>query len=507
MSKSKFGLKIFSPEQVKEWDEFTIQKEPISSDLLMERAAHVFVSEFMTFVSPEAPIAVFCGLGNNGGDGLAIARLLLEKNYSVHVFVLRYEGRSTKDFRIHLQRLEQVLQVEYISSELDYPMVSKGMVLIDAIFGIGLNRPVTGLAEKIIHLINQSRCTIVSVDIASGLLGSSPSLGFAIVQPTYTLTFQSPKLSFLLPQNDVYTGSVKVLDIGLHPEYVETTSSDLIYLQAQEMARWVKIRSKFAHKGHFGHVLLFAGSKGKMGAALLAAKAAMRTGAGLLSLLVEETNVAIVQNGVWEAMCVPYKAEDPSFSLPSHLSYTIGVGPGIGQTDQAKEFLKRLLETSSKPMLIDADALNLLAEHPQLLDKVPPSSILTPHPKEFERLVGKWKDDYDRLEKQMAFSSRYQVYLVLKGAYSSVSTPLGEVYFNSTGNPGMATGGSGDVLSGIITSLLAQQYDPKHAALLGVFLHGLAGDLAAAERGEHSLIASDLIDKIHAAYMKLSQSA
>ncbi len=507
MSKSGYGLKIFSAEQVRRWDEYTVLHEPIASEILMERAAHAFVKEFTQLFSTKFPITIFCGLGNNGGDGLAISRLLLNSNYRVNAFVLRYEGRSTKDFRFHLQKLEKVMQVDYISSDQDFPLLSSDMVVIDAIFGSGLNRPITGLTKQVVQMINEVRCPVVSVDIASGLFASTPVLGNVIVRPTYTFTFQHPKLSFFFPQNEMFTGEMHILDIGLNPGFSEIEPSDLVYLQKEDMAKLLKRRNKFDHKGKFGHVLLYAGSRGKMGAALLASQAALKTGCGLLSVLVEEHELPIIQNGIWEAMCIPFQAQDEPIQIPSEGSFTLGIGPGIGKSDLAKSILEQFLKLAQKPMLLDADALNLLAEYPQLLNKLPSFSILTPHPKEFERLVGRWEDEYERLEKQKQFSSYYNVYVVLKGAYTSISTPSGAVFFNSTGNPGMATGGSGDVLSGIIVSLLTQHYEPEVATLLGVFLHGLAGDLAAEEVGENSLLASDIVRKIPAAFMSMQSHA
>ena len=506
MQNRNYGLKIFSPEQVARLDQFTVQHEPIASLELMERAALTFTVEFVKIYKTNRPVAVFCGLGNNGGDGLAIARLLISKKYKVKVFVLRYDRNSSKEFKVNHHRLETLAEIEYISYSIDFPKLDTDTVIVDAILGSGLNRPITGFVEEVIDMVNKSACEIVSVDIASGLFSFQPNPEQSIVQPKYTLSFQLPKLSFLLPQNHFYTGEFVLLPIGLSSEFMEQEPSNFVYLQLQNIGVLLKARSKFAHKGHFGHVLMYAGSKGKMGACLLASEAAMRSGCGLLSVLVEESQMPIVQSSIWEAMCIPYQSEDLQVRLKEKTNYTLCIGPGIGLSESSVQIVEYLLGLSSTPVLIDADGLNLLALNPHLLLKMPRYSILTPHPKEFERLVGNWGNDYERLEKQRDFSSKYEVFIVLKGANTSISTPDGHVFFNSTGNPGMATAGSGDVLSGIITSLLAQHYIPEHAVVIGVFLHGLAGDLAVKELGEYSLVARDIIRKIPAAFQLLTKN-
>jgi ADP-dependent NAD(P)H-hydrate dehydratase / NAD(P)H-hydrate epimerase len=505
MSNTYQGGKILSPEQIKQWDEYTVLHEPIASVDLMERASHAFVEEFVKLYPKTKQVAVICGLGNNGGDGLAIARMLLEKGYRVDAWVVQHSTTSSKDFKTNLHRLETLLDVHHISSPRDLPTLNLDTVLIDAILGSGLNRPLTGLPSEVIGWMNAQKFDIVSVDIASGLYASKSVQEQAIVQPTHTLSFQLPKLAFLLPQNHFYTGKFKILDIGLSPSFLKNVLCNHFYVEKADVKPILKDRPKFSHKGMYGHVLLFAGSEGKMGAALLASKAALQTGCGLLSVLVHKSQMPIVQTSVWEAMCIPYSSSLEVPGLMENSIYTVAVGPGIGRSDEAKSVLQYLFEQSTKPMLIDADAINILASNPDLIALVPPHSVLTPHPKEFTRLVGDWQDDFDRLEMQKEFSRKHQFIVVLKGAHTSISTPEGFVYFNSTGNPGMATAGSGDVLSGIITSLMAQNYAPDRAAILAVYLHGLAGDLAAEELGEQSLIASDIVAKLPAAFLNLAE--
>lgn len=503
MSETAFGVKIFSSDQIRKWDAFTIEKEPVHSVELMERASRTFVDAFCALYSPDRPVVVFCGVGNNGGDGLVISRLLREKKYELTSYIVEYGGQRSSDFEYQLNATEAV---KYLTVANEFPLFSSRTVVIDAIFGSGLNKPITGWLVEAIQKINESNCEIVAVDIASGLFASEPSQSQIIVQATHTFTFQTPKLAFLFPENHRFVGQLSILDIGLNPEFAVSEPSDYVLLQKENIAFILKRRPKFAHKGTFGHVFLFAGSRGKMGAAILASQAALRTGCGLLSVLVEDRNVPIMQTSVWEAMCFIYHENGPVFNITAEEKYTVGIGPGIGQETQALAILKRLLETTSKPVLIDADGLNLLALHPLLRASLPAQSVLTPHPKEFERLVGKWSNDFERLEKQKAFSKDHKVFVVLKGANSSITTPEGKVYFNSTGNPGMAKGGSGDVLSGIIVSLLAQNYDPEIATLLGVFLHGMAGDLAAEELGQESMLPRDIVDKIPEAFAALKRS-
>jgi hydroxyethylthiazole kinase-like uncharacterized protein yjeF len=506
MSNCIYGTKIFSPKQIKRLDEYTIEHSAISSVELMEKASAAIVKEFVGIYPKSKPVLVFCGIGNNGGDGLTISRRLLELAYDVTIYVVALEnGIASKDFSIELQKVEDRIDIRQISSSKDIPVfdAETDCVIIDAILGSGLNRPAQGLVAEVIQTINASNSEVVAVDIASGLFASESSTGNVVIQPKHTFSFQLPKLAFLLPENEKFVGEFKMLDIGLSEEFILSEPTTLFFLEKKKIAKILKQRPKFSHKGSFGHVFLYAGSKGKMGAAALSSKAALRTGCGLVTVLLPHDERFIVQASAWEAMCMSYNETDKLPTLSSSEVYTLGMGPGIGQSIQARDFVFYLLKKNNKPALIDADALNILAANPDMLSEIPPMSILTPHPKEFERLVGTWHNDFERLEKQRGFSILHHVYVVLKGAYSSVSTPEGKVYFNSSGNPGMSTAGSGDVLTGIIVSLLAQHYTSEESAILGTFLHGLSGDIAAVEKGENALIASDIIECIPKAYKEL----
>ncbi|WP_019942481.1 bifunctional ADP-dependent NAD(P)H-hydrate dehydratase/NAD(P)H-hydrate epimerase [Dyadobacter beijingensis] len=491
-------MKIFNVEQIRAMDAYTIAHEPITSLDLMERASLAFVRWFCNQYVNTRPIAVFCGKGNNGGDGLAIARLLSAQGYDVQVFIVEYTLNATDDFRQNLSRLGHHLTPRRIHSENDLPQLPKQVVCIDALLGSGLSRPVDGLLSIVIRYLNELSCKVVSVDIASGLYTDQPNdPGDVIVKPRYTVTFQLPKIAFLFPQNAEYAGEWHVVDIGLSSDYIDATETPYYFTDKPEADRRIKPRQKFSHKGTFGHAVLIAGSYGKMGAAVLSGKACLRAGVGLLTMHVPACGYEIMQISVPEAMTTVDEAEKHISKTPDLSSATaIGIGPGLGQDGATVKALEKVLEQAKVPVMIDADALNILSANRHLLYKLPANTILTPHPKEFQRLAGDSSNEYERLEKARAFAAKYKVIICLKGANTAVVLPNGEVHFNSTGNPGMATGGTGDVLTGIITSLLAQKYAPADAAILGVYQHGAAGDRAAEARGQTALIASDVVEHL-----------
>ncbi|MGB0522100.1 MAG: NAD(P)H-hydrate dehydratase [Flammeovirgaceae bacterium] len=492
-------MKIFTAPQIRAIDAYTIAHEPIPSIDLMERASAAFVEWFVNTFTNHYSIKIFAGIGNNGGDGLAVGRILQEVHgYEVAVYVVRFSNNVSPDFARNEERLSKF---HNITNELDFPEITDQDIVIDAIFGSGLSRPIEGFTAKLIQKINESKAQVVSIDIASGLFCNALNTDQSIIKPAVTISFQFPKLSFLLPQNEAFVGDWQVVDIGLHPQIIADTPTPFEYVDEEFVYPLVQKRSKYAHKGTFGHVLIIAGSYGKIGAALLAGKAALRNGAGLVSVHLPKCGYEMMQTAVPEIMCSI--DADPKYisELPDLSKYkAIAIGPGIDKEDQTKKVLKLLIEEANSPLVLDADALNLLAENPVCLTQLPENSILTPHPKEFERLVGQTNDHYERLEKLQAFSKQYQVIVVLKGAHTAIAVPEGKVFFNSTGNPGMATAGSGDVLTGMIAALLGQGYAAKDAAVLGVYLHGAAGDGARDEVGEVGVIASDIIAQIGNAY-------
>ncbi|MCR9066008.1 MAG: NAD(P)H-hydrate dehydratase [Cytophagales bacterium] len=501
-------MKILTASQIRDADKFSIVNEPISSIDLMERAASKCSKWISAHFSADYKICLFCGIGNNGGDGLAIARQLFQKGYEVEVYVIEFSTRFSEDFKLNFERLmrsEIPLKVIKTISELPNSLNSNDVV-VDAIFGSGLNRPADGLAAKTIKFLNGLNNKVLSIDLPSGLFteDNSTNKRDSIVKATYTLTFQVPKLALLLPENSVFVNNFVILDIGLDSAFIEEQESTKIYVTPDFIRSIIKRRRKFDHKGTFGHAMIIAGSKGKIGAAVLATKAALRSGVGLVTTHIPTCGTDIMQISVPEAMVLENNGEE--YLEPGDINidkYHIGIGPGIDQDKRTILFLEAILKQSGKAMVIDADALNILSNHPSLQKLIPSNSILTPHPKEFERLVGQYNNDTEKLEKQTQLAHKLRSVIILKGAHTSIALPDGRLFFNSTGNAGMATGGSGDVLTGCITSLLAQGYSSANAAILGVYLHGLAGDYAMKEKGEYSLIAGDIVSSIPEAYNEI----
>lgn len=500
-------MKLFTTKQIAEIDRFTIENEPVTDINLMERAALQITHWLVKRFSAEHRMIFFAGPGNNGGDALAIARQLAGLDYRCEVFLLESGKELNGSPAINWQRLVEQGKVTLhkISSAGEFPEISPGDIILDGLFGSGLSRPLEGFQAAIVRKINQLKNKVVSIDMPSGLMGEDNSGNVAenIIQADFTLTFQFPKISFLFAENERYTGKWEVLPIGLHPEGIEKIPSEICFIQKEEISKMISPRSRFAHKGTFGHALLIAGSYEKMGAAVLASKACLRSGVGLLTSHVPRLGYSIIQTAVPEAM-VHVDQHDSIFTeFPGLMTFSaVGAGPGIDRKTNTRRALFQLIEQSEKPLVLDADALNILAENPQWLENLPVNSILTPHPGEFRRLVGESENSYERVQKQIQFARHFRVIVVLKGAFTTIATPDGQLYFNSSGNPGMATAGSGDVLTGVILGLLAQGFSPINAALAGVFLHGLAGDLAAREKSEFSLVAGDIIDFMGKAFLE-----
>lgn len=501
-------IKIFATDKVKELDQYTIQHEPISSLDLVERAATVFMREFCRRYSKQTRIVIFAGQGNNGADALAIARLLIDEAYRVETYLFNPTEHLSFECEENKQRLLNIDRIEFTEVVADFvpPVLSERDIIIDGLFGSGLNRPLTGGFAAVVNYINQSDATVVSIDIPSGLFGEDNRKNDteSIIKANLTLTFGFPKLAFLLPENRFYVGEWKILDIGTHPGAIESIETPYSLIVEEDIASVLQPRQRFAHKGSFGHALLIAGSRGKMGAAILAARSCMRTGVGLLTVHIPQRAEQIFQTALPEAMLSFDPHQDHFTTVPETAPYSaIGIGPGLGQHMESAAALERILQPGKDPVVLDADAINLLSCNNDLLNRIPPRSILTPHSKEFDRLVGESSTSFERLQKARSFASEHKLCVVLKGAYTAICTPGGYVYFNSCGNPGMATAGSGDVLTGIILSLLAQRYEPETAAVVGVFLHAAAGDLAAVYHSEESVIASDITDMLGKAFKQI----
>jgi NAD(P)H-hydrate epimerase len=498
-------MKILSTQEVRDADAFTIANEPITSIDLMERASMAFLKWFTVKYDENKEVWVYCGTGNNGGDGLAIARLLYEKKYEVKVFVINPQSARSEDFEINYQRFLPLLKIHSVKEVSDIEIVPDNVLVIDGLFGSGLSRNVEGLYSEVIKSINKSQCITIAIDIPSGLFADGVTDGAAIVKADQTITFQVPKLAFVMKESGTNVGNWLVVDIGLSLSFIDQLVSNHFVLTNEMMQSLIMPREKYGHKGTYGRALLVAGSYGKMGAAVMAGRAAMRSGLGLLTIHSPVSGVDILQNNVPEAMVSVDPTEFYFGEAPETSAYSaVGIGPGIDQQPKTVQAMTKLLGELTRPTVIDADALNIIANNRELLSLIPQGSIMTPHHIEFERLAGKWKDDFERLSLQKAFSKKHQVIIVFKGPHTTISTAEGQVYFNNTGNPGMATAGSGDVLTGMITGFLAQKYTPLTAAQLGVYLHGLAGDFTARDKGEVSMIASDIIDRIPEAIQSLN---
>lgn len=488
-------MKIFSAAQVKQWDAYTIKNEPIASIDLMERAATACCKWLIGKNYGLHHFGIFCGMGNNGGDGLAIARMLIEHNCKVSIYMLEFGKPGTGDLQTNLERLHQfTTDIHFIRSADFFPELQSDDIIIDALLGTGLNKPLEGITAELVHHINNAAAVKISIDIPTGLYADKSSKGNVAIKADHTLSFQKYKLAFLLPENEAYCGEIHLLNIGLHAAFETNEVADLELIDIELIKSIYKPRTKFAHKGTYGHAALLCGSNGMMGAAVLASLACLRSGAGKLTSFIPKCGYDILQSTVPEAMGL-VSGEDHLLTVEGIEKYdAVGMGPGIGIHASHASLLKEVFQKTNKPMVIDADALNILAANKELLNAVPPGSILTPHPKEFERLFGSSGNDLERLKLCKEQSAAYNIYIVLKGHHSFISTPDGKGYFNSTGNAGMATAGSGDVLTGILTGLLAQGYPALHAAQLGAYLHGLAGDLAAEQYSKEAMIAGDIVE-------------
>lgn len=501
-------MRILSAEQIYRADQATIKRQDISGTQLMERAGQrVFEWIHHELNGSQVPIHIFCGIGNNGGDGLVVGRLLREEGYNVRVYVVNFSKNRSADFRTNYERLKTVSQADpiTINGEGDFPEIERSHFVVDAIFGIGLSRSPQGWTKKLIGHINASGAFVLSVDIPSGLYADKAIADRdAIVTADFTLTFQIPKLSFFLPDSAPYVSGFKILNIGLDEDFLDA-ATPLAFLIDKDTAGYLyRFREKFSHKGTYGHVLIVAGSYGKIGAAVLASSAAFKIGAGMVTAFVPKCGYTILQTTLPEAMVVTDEDEKLLTNIAVEFKpAAIAVGMGIGTAPKTVDALAQLLKATQKPMVLDADALNILSENRELLELVPKDSILTPHPGELKRLIGDWLNDFGKISQVKEMSKKYEVIVVIKGAYTCI-VKGDNMYLNTSGNPGMATAGSGDTLSGILAGLLSQGYKPLEAVIFGVFMHGYAGDLAADRLGYDSLLAGDIISHLTTAYRNLN---
>jgi len=501
-------MKIFSREQISQIDRQTRMDEPILEIDLMERASKSLAEWFIANYSTTTGIAVFAGPGNNGGDALAVARILAGLGYTLDVYMPELGHQRSEASLINLERLKgmSIVPVIEVNDPALFPELRKYDLLLDGLYGSGLSRPLEGFVCSVIDWINQSGVEVVSIDLPSGLLCDLNHYNSgAIVKATYTLTLEFPKLALFFRENEPYFGNWEIIPFGLSEKAIDEIKTDYFFLEQESASAILKRRKIFSHKGSYGHGLLISGSKGKSGAALLAARGALRAGLGLLTVHLPESAGMVLQIALPEAMTSLDSGNDFITTLPDLTKYSaVAAGPGLGAEKETQVVIEKLIEQAKVPLVIDADGLNILAAHPEWIKKLPAGTILTPHPVEFDRLSGLVvKTDEERFPLAEQFANSYGVILILKGAFTRIFFPDGTVCFNSTGNPGMATAGSGDVLTGILLGLICQGYSSRETALLGVFLHGRSADLRVASSSEESLIASEIADYLGDAFASL----
>ena len=499
-------MKFLTTEQIYAADKFTIEKQQISSNELMERAAvQIFNWLHLRMQGAQVKIHLFCGIGNNGGDGMALARHLKEHGYNIEVNVVNYSDKRSKDFLINLDRLkDRKIWPQFLERDCEFSGIGRDDIIVDAIFGIGLNRTPDEWVSKLMQHLNDSSAFILAVDIPSGVFMDQPVVNKdAVVRANHVLSFQTPKLIFFLPETGIYSNQWEVVDIGLDPEFLMNAKSEFELIGKNEVLPMYMPREKFSHKGTYGHSLIIGGSYGKIGAVSLAANACLHAGSGLVTAYVPKCGYLPIQTSLPEVMVITDSDENHINAIEFDITPTvIGIGVGLGVETETANALSKFLDKVKAPLVIDADGLNLLAKNKDLLKKLPSKTVLTPHPKELERLIGKWKDDFEKLKKAKAFSKKQDIILVIKGAHT-ITIYNNHGYINTTGNPGMATAGCGDVLTGIITGLIAQGYQPLNATIFGVYLHGRAGDIAIENLGYQALTATKLIDAIGMAFIDL----
>lgn len=495
-------MKIFPSQILKEIDHATCQAQNIDSIELMERAAGAVTCEIISRFLPSQRIVVIAGPGNNGGDALATARMLIEQGYKkVEIFLFNVQGRLSHDCREQRNKLIALDGIDFteVSKEFTPPYLSKGDVVLDGLFGAGLSSPLQGGFMSLVRYINESGAYVIAIDIPSGLFGewNERVNRRDVIHADLTLAISIPRIAFFFEENQPLVGDWRLLDIELDAAKIRQTPSTFFFVEQSNVRRVLKPRNPFSNKRDFGSAMIMAGSMGMMGAALMSSKACMRSGAGLTTVHSARCGMMPLQAANPEVMFEPDKNERFITDMRLHHSHkAVAAGPGIGTYDDTVNALEGLLKNAGIPLVLDADALNCIAKRPTLLPLIPPMSVITPHKGEFDRLFGEFPDDESRLRKAIEVSQYYNIIIVLKGHYTQVIRPDGKVYFNSTGNAGMATAGSGDVLTGVITAFIAQGFKPELAATVGVYVHGKAGDMAAADLGEYGMVASDIIERL-----------
>ena len=503
-------MKIFTSAQIHELDRYTIEHEPIKSVDLMERAAKAITRAVAEEWTTHTPVVVFAGPGNNGGDALAVARLLTNEGYKVRTYLFNITNHLSDDCVTNRQRLldgRHAKDFTEITAKFDPPELTADTLVIDGLFGSGLNKPLAGGFASLVKYINQSPAKVVSIDVPSGLMSEDNTYNVRanIIHATLTLTLHEKKLAFLFGDAQQFIGRLKVLDIRLSQEYIQKTEAQYYVLEESDVRSRLLHRDDFAHKGNMGNALIVAGSYGMSGAAILATRACLRSGAGKVTVHTPKKNYGVMQISVPEAV-LHMDHEETAFTeaVDTDGFDALGIGPGLGCQETTAIAMIAQIRRAQCPIVADADALNILASHRAWMQQLPKGIIMTPHPKELDRLTGSPANaDFERLHRTRELAQSLQAYIILKGHNSALCLPDGQVVFNPTGNSGMATAGSGDVLTGIITALLARGYHQHNACIVGMYLHGLAGDIAVKTLGKESLTASDIIDYLSHAFKHL----
>lgn len=502
-------MKIVSSQSLRDIDRQTCEAQGVTGLELVERAATAVSCEIISRFLPGQRIVVMAGPGNNGADALATARMLVEQGYKhVEIFLFNIKGRLSADCDAERQQLIGLDGVDFteITQEFRPPYLGSDDVVLDGLFGSGLRDPLSGGFVSVARYINDSGAYVVSIDVPSGMFGEwNENVNRRdMVHADLTLAFQTPRLAFFFEENREVVGEWKLLDIELDEQAIRQTPCDFYFVEAQTVRPRLRPRMLFSGKRDYGSALIMAGSLGMMGAAIMCSRAALQSGAGLVTVHSARCGMQILQGAVPEAMFEPDKREAYISDMDVHHEHqVVAVGPGIRTHDETLNAFENLLHRVKCPLVVDADAINCISKRPELLDMLPPMTVLTPHIGEFDRLFGEHGSSEERLRKAMEMAKRYNIILVIKGHYTTTVRPDGRVYINSTGNPGMATPGSGDVLTGVIAAFIAQGYRPELAATIGVYVHGLAGDLAAEQTGEYGLLASDISAKVGMAIKQL----
>ncbi|WP_185877896.1 NAD(P)H-hydrate dehydratase [Blattabacterium cuenoti] len=504
-------MKILSLNQIKQADQYCIDFEPISSLDLMDRASKKCIDWIIEnknfFKKLNFPFIILSGNGNNGGDGLSLAIKFYLLGININIYIINISKHSSYEFLMNKKKiLEYNIKYMDIYENDKYPFFNEKSYLIDAILGVGLNRSLNKYWKSFFNFINKKNfLSVLSIDIPSGMFIEKQNENIDnIIKSDYILTFQTPKLPFFLPDYEKCIKEWFILNIGWKNEFIEKIYTKNFYINKKMIFHMKKKRKKFSHKGNYGHGVIIGGSYGMIGSIILSGKASFKCGIGKLSIFIPNCGYNIVQNNILEAIVKTdiHNNYISKIFIPDNIN-SIGIGMGMGVNkftiNAFKLFLIDLSNNKEKsfiPIVIDADAINILSNDSNLLNLLPKNTIITPHPKEFRKLFGSWNNDFHKLDILRKMSKKHNIYIILKGAHSIVSTPNNELYFNSTGNPGMATAGSGDVLTGMILSFLSQGYSIKNSCIMSVYLHGLSGDFAAKTLNEDSIIATDIINHI-----------